>query len=74
MFVYHYNYVFSSTSGRRVCLGERIAKMEMFIFFTHLVRRFTFTNADTTSSRAFKGQSGITYTPEEYHLFAKKID
>uniref|UniRef100_A0A8C5MS91 Cytochrome P450 n=1 Tax=Leptobrachium leishanense TaxID=445787 RepID=A0A8C5MS91_9ANUR len=29
-------------AGRRLCVGETLAKMELFIFFTSLLQRFTF--------------------------------
>ncbi|XP_054617783.1 cytochrome P450 2K1-like [Dunckerocampus dactyliophorus] len=31
------------SAGRRVCLGESLAKMELFIFFTTLIQHFRFT-------------------------------
>ncbi|KFO94938.1 Cytochrome P450 2K4, partial [Calypte anna] len=29
-------------AGRRSCAGETLAKMELFLFFTSLLQRFTF--------------------------------
>lgn len=34
------------SAGRRVCLGEQLARVELFIFFTSLMQRFTFTIPD----------------------------
>ncbi|XP_064203283.1 cytochrome P450 2K1-like [Anguilla rostrata] len=30
------------SAGRRICVGETLAKMELFLFFTSLLQRFTF--------------------------------
>lgn len=31
-----------STTGRRNCIGESLAKMELFVFFVGLLQTFTF--------------------------------
>ncbi|XP_015283837.1 PREDICTED: cytochrome P450 2K4-like [Gekko japonicus] len=37
------------SAGRRMCVGENLAKMELFLFFTSLLQRFTFQPAPGTS-------------------------
>ncbi|XP_060128281.1 cytochrome P450 2K6-like isoform X2 [Zootoca vivipara] len=37
------------SAGRRVCLGETLAKMQLFLFFTSLLQRFTFQPPPGTS-------------------------
>ncbi|XP_060086897.1 cytochrome P450 2K6-like [Heteronotia binoei] len=37
------------SAGRRVCAGETLAKMELFLFFVSLLQRFTFQPAPGTS-------------------------
>ncbi|XP_030054611.1 cytochrome P450 2K6 [Microcaecilia unicolor] len=47
------------SAGRRVCLGETLAKMELFLFFTRLLQEFSFhlppgvTHVDLTPAVAF---------------------
>ena len=73
----HYKYVhdgivhFDFSPGRRVCLGERLAKMEIFIFLTHLLHRFTFKKPDDEpKSSEFKGRSGGTFSPLNFNITA----
>nr|XP_028577794.1 cytochrome P450 2K6-like [Podarcis muralis] len=37
------------SAGRRACIGETLAKMELFLFFTSLLQRFTFQPPPGTS-------------------------
>uniref|UniRef100_A0A8D0HMY1 Cytochrome P450 family 2 subfamily AC member 70 n=1 Tax=Sphenodon punctatus TaxID=8508 RepID=A0A8D0HMY1_SPHPU len=37
------------SAGRRICAGETLAKMELFLFFTSLMQRFTFQPAPGVS-------------------------
>ncbi|KAM3603484.1 uncharacterized protein V6R79_023301 [Siganus canaliculatus] len=63
------------SAGRRVCLGESLARMELFIFFTSLLQHFRFTpppgvsedELDLTPAVAF------TVTPSPHKLCAVSI-
>ncbi|XP_072041972.1 cytochrome P450 2U1-like [Amphiura filiformis] len=56
--------------GRRVCLGENLAKMELFIFFSHLLHRFTFRKPQGSSRLCFDGIIGATNAPHNYNIEA----
>ncbi|KAJ8047663.1 Cytochrome P450 2U1 [Holothuria leucospilota] len=57
--------------GRRVCLGETLAKMELFLFLTSLVQRFRFYVPDGMELPSLDGVSGITLSPEPYEVCAE---
>lgn len=56
--------------GRRNCLGEGLAQMELFIFFTHLLHQFTFTKEDKSTQPNFKGVVGALLLAEPFKLRA----
>uniref|UniRef100_A0ACB8GEJ8 Uncharacterized protein n=1 Tax=Sphaerodactylus townsendi TaxID=933632 RepID=A0ACB8GEJ8_9SAUR len=60
------------SAGRRVCAGETLAKMELFLFFTSLLQRFTFQPAPGTSKEDLDltPVSGITLYPMPYRICA----
>uniref|UniRef100_A0A8C8S3B8 Cytochrome P450 n=1 Tax=Pelusios castaneus TaxID=367368 RepID=A0A8C8S3B8_9SAUR len=61
------------SAGRRICAGETLAKMELFLFFTSLLQRFTFhpppgvTSADLDLTPAV----GFVTSPEPYKICAE---
>lgn len=55
--------------GKRVCLGEQLARMELFLFFSSLLQRFTLSApAGVEPSLDFK--LGATHCPQPYKLCA----
>uniref|UniRef100_A0A670YI85 Cytochrome P450 family 2 subfamily B member 6 n=1 Tax=Pseudonaja textilis TaxID=8673 RepID=A0A670YI85_PSETE len=60
------------SAGRRVCAGENLAKMELFLFFTGLLQKFTFHPPPGTSKDDLDLTPvvGLTSTPMLYKTCA----
>ncbi|XP_059414951.1 cytochrome P450 2K1-like [Carassius carassius] len=60
------------SAGRRMCLGESLARMELFLFFTSLLQSYRFTTAPGVSGDELdlKGVVGITLNPSPHKLCA----
>ncbi|XP_012721842.2 cytochrome P450 2J6 [Fundulus heteroclitus] len=58
------------SAGKRACLGEGLAKMELFLFFVTLFQRFHFSTLDVAELRT-EGITGATRTPYPFKIFAK---
>ena len=58
--------------GRRACLGEGLARMELFLFFTSLLQRFRFTPPPgvTEEELDLTPAVGFTLTPSPHQLCA----
>ncbi|XP_012640601.3 cytochrome P450 2J2-like [Microcebus murinus] len=55
--------------GKRACLGEQLAKSELFIFFTSLMQKFTFRPPEN-EKLSLKCRMGITVSPVKHRLCA----
>ncbi|KAI0237362.1 Cytochrome P450 2U1 [Lamellibrachia satsuma] len=58
--------------GSRKCLGDSLAKMEMFLFMTTLLQRFDFRIVDADNPPSTDGIQGITRSPHKYELIATR--
>ncbi|XP_041814156.1 cytochrome P450 2K1-like isoform X2 [Chelmon rostratus] len=60
------------SAGRRVCLGESLARMELFIFFTTLMQHFRFTPPPGVSEDEMdlSPRVGFTLNPSSHKLCA----
>ncbi|XP_026201247.1 cytochrome P450 2J6-like [Anabas testudineus] len=57
------------SAGKRVCLGEQLARMELFLFFTSLLQRFSLA-APTGEQPTLEFKLGGTHCPKPYRLCA----
>ncbi|KAM6940207.1 cytochrome P450 2U1 [Xenentodon cancila] len=54
--------------GRRVCMGEQLAKMEMFLIITNLLQAFKFQLPEGTPPPSLQGRFGLTVAPHPFNL------
>ncbi|KAF1385789.1 hypothetical protein PFLUV_G00111420 [Perca fluviatilis] len=57
------------STGKRACLGESLAKMHLFLFFTSFMQHFTF-SMPAGVKPVMDFRFGITLAPREYEICA----
>uniref|UniRef100_A0A8C8DYB2 Uncharacterized protein n=1 Tax=Oryzias sinensis TaxID=183150 RepID=A0A8C8DYB2_9TELE len=56
------------SAGPRMCLGEGLARMELFIIMVTLLRKFKFTWPEDAGEPDFTPVYGVTLTPKPYFM------
>ncbi|XP_041646900.1 cytochrome P450 2J4-like [Cheilinus undulatus] len=57
------------SAGKRICLGENLAKMELFLFFTSFMQNFTF-SMPAGVKPVLDSCFGVTLAPHPYEICA----
>ncbi|XP_035687109.1 cytochrome P450 2U1-like [Branchiostoma floridae] len=63
--------VITFSLGRRVCLGEQLARMELFLIFTALLQRFSFKLPEGVTKPSEEGIHGAVYQPVPFMMTAE---
>ncbi|XP_004703511.3 cytochrome P450 2U1, partial [Echinops telfairi] len=58
--------------GKRVCMGEQLAKMELFLMFVSLMQSFTFSLPEDSKQPILTGRFGLTLAPHPFNIIASK--
>ncbi|XP_033641368.1 cytochrome P450 2J6-like [Asterias rubens] len=62
------------STGRRSCIGEHLAKMELYVFFSYFMHQFDVRKPDGSSSPPLKGERGIFHFPPPFEVCVVRRD
>ena len=70
LFFKHQYKTISLFAGKRNCLGESLAKMELFLFLSAIVQNFKITAppGEDMSLENIDGIFGITHSPKDFRI------
>ncbi|XP_008842003.1 cytochrome P450 2U1 [Nannospalax galili] len=58
--------------GKRVCMGEQLAKMELFLMFVSLMQSFMFALPEDSPKPILTGRFGLTLAPHPFNITISK--
>ena len=59
-------------SGKRACVGEALAKMEVFLFFTSILQKFDLILPEGEPLPPLQGTLGIGHFPKRFNIIFQK--
>ncbi len=59
--------------GKRVCPGESLARVEIFLFFAALIQNYSFEAVDPANPPSLACRSGVTSVPEPFQVRVVKL-
>lgn len=60
--------------GKRICLGESLAKASLFNYFTAIMQQYKIVPADASKLPSSKHVNGFTLSTQEYFVRLEKIN
>ena len=55
-------------AGKRVCIGEAVGKITLFIVVSSLLQKFTFELSNSHAPPTMKNQMGLSRSPFPYYI------
>ena len=60
-------------TGRRRCMGEHLAMMELFLFLTSLIQKFQILPEVENKVPIVNGHFGLTWIPDPFNMRAVEV-